>query len=168
MALQSVVRAEQTTGLPGEFAREGPTRAAPWILLSTPESNVFGHAFTQVSDGNAQVGGDISGGVPFVGIMGRPKEHALVGVGTSSLTATDVLADGIVAQMISMGIIYVQLVDDGGQAVAGDVGTALFFDDTTGAISAGTAGGGQSVIPNAQIVLEDVAVDGLAIIQLTN
>jgi hypothetical protein len=137
-------------------------------LLSTPEANVFGHAFTKVSDGNAQVGGDISGGASFVGIMGRPKEHALVGVGTSSLTATDVLADGIVAQMISMGIVYVQLVDDSGNAVAGAVGTALFFDDTTGAISAGTAGAGQSVIPNAQVVLEDVAVDGLAIIQLTN
>ena len=70
--------------------------------------------------------------------------------------------------MISMGILFVQLSSVSAQAAAGTVGTALFFVDATGLISAGTAGAGESVIPNAEIVLEDVADDGLAIIQLTS
>jgi len=162
------LRQFQTTGLAGEVAREGPLRVAPWILLSTPEDNVIGLAFTKVADKTAQVGGDISAGAAFVGIMIRPKEHALVGSGATTLTATNILADGIVAQMCDMGILYVQLDNTSVQAVAGAVGTALFFDDTTGVIAAGTAGAGESVIPNAVIVLEDVADDGLAIVSLTN
>ncbi len=160
----SPLRAVQTTGLPGEVARDGPNRSAPWILNSSAP-NIIGHAFTKVADGQAQVGGDISAGAVFVGIMGRPKEHALVGVGTSSLTATDVVGDGAVATMITTGILFIQLSGVSAQAAAGAVGTPLFFVDATGLISAGTAGAGESVIPNAKIVLEDVADDGLAIVQ---
>jgi len=162
------LRQFQTTGLSGEVAREGPLRAFPWILNSSGQANVIGFAYTKVADGEAQVGGDISAGAEFVGIMIRPKEHALVGVGASALTPTNSLADAVVAQMCDMGILYVQLDDTSVQAVAGAVGTALFFDDTTGAVAAGTAGAGESVIPNARIVIEDVADDGLAIVSLTN
>lgn len=162
------LRQFQTTGLAGEVAREGPLRAAPWILNSSGQANVVGHAYTKVADGEAQVGGDISGGDVFLGIMIRPKEHALIGVGASALTPTNSLADGVVASLCDMGILFVQLDSGSGQAVAGAVGTALFFNDTTGIISAGAAGSGESVIPNAVIVLEDVADDGLAIVSLTN
>ncbi len=166
MTLQSTVRSVQTTGLPGEVAREdGGIRSAPWILNSSGTPNIIGHAFTKVADGEAQVGGDISGGDVFVGIMGRPKEHALVGVGTSSLLPTNVLADGVIATMITRGFLFIQLSNVSAQAVAGAVGTALFFVDATGLISAGTAGANESVIPNAVIALEDVADDGLAIVQ---
>ena len=158
------LRSDQTTGLPGEVAREGPLRAAPWILNSSAP-NIIGHAFTKVADGEAQVGGDISGGDVFLGILGRPKEHALLGVGTSSLTPTDVLGNGIVGTLISKAILFIKLDDASAQSVAGAVGTALFFNDTTGIISAGTAGAGESVIPNAVIVLEDVADGTLAIVQ---
>lgn len=160
----SPLRAVQTTGLAGEIAREGPLRSAPWILNSSGVPNIIGHAFTKVSDGNAQVGG---GGV-FVGILGRPKEHALVGVGTSSLTPTNVLGDGIVATMVSEAIMFIQLSDVSAQAVAGAVGTLLFFVDATGIISAGTAGGGETQIANAVIVLEDVPDNGLAIVQFSS
>lgn len=160
----SPLRAVQTSGLAGEIAREGPLRSAPWILNSSGTPNIIGYAFTKVSDGNAEVGG--SG--EFVGILSQPKEHSLVGVGTSSLIATNVLGDGVVGDMISMGIMFIQLSDVSAQAVAGTVGTGLFFVDATGIISAGTAGGGETQIANAVIVLEDVADDGLAIVQFTS
>lgn len=158
------LRSTLTAGLAGEIAREGPLRSAPWILNSSGTPNIIGHAFTKESDGNAEVGGS---GV-FVGILSRPKEYALVGVGTSSLTATAVLGDGAVGNMITEGIMFIQLDDTSGQAVAGAVGTGLFFVDATGIISAGTAGGGETQIANAVIVLEDVAVDGLAIVQFSS
>lgn len=158
------LRAVQTTGLAGEIAREGPLRSAPWILNSSGTPNIIGHAFTKVADGNAEVGGS---GV-FVGILSRPKEHALVGVGTSSLTPTNVLGDGIVGTMVSEAIMFIQLSDVSAQAAAGAVGTGLFFVDATGIISAGTAGAGETQIANAVIVLEDVADDGLAIVQFSS
>lgn len=161
MTLQSTVRAVQTTGLAGEIAREGPLRAAPWILNSSGQANVIGFAYHKVSDQNAEVGGTGE----FVGILGQPKEQALVGIGASALTPTNSLADGVVGKMVSMGIIYVQL---DGTGAAGAVGTALYSNDTTGSIAAGTPGAGETAIPNAVIVLEDVADDGLAIVQLTN
>ena len=162
------LRQFQTTGLAGEVAREGPLRVTPWILNSSGQANVIGYAYTKVADGEAQVGGDISGGAEFVGIMIRPKEHALVGSGATALTATNILADGIVAQMCDMGILYIQLDDTSAQSAAGAVGTALFFNDTTGIISAGTAGASESVIPNARVVIEDVADGTLAIVSFTN
>lgn len=162
MAFQPApLRSDQTTGLPGEVAREGPLRSAPWILNSSGTPNIIGHAFTKVADGEAEVGGS---GV-FVGIMGRPKEHALVGVGTSSLTATNTLGDGVVATMITESILFIQLDSGSAQSAAGTVGTGLFFVDATGIISAGTAGAGETQIANAVIVLEDVADGALAIVQ---
>ncbi len=157
----SPLRQVQTTGLPGEVAREGPTRAGAWILNSGGQANVVGFAFHKVADREAEVGGTGE----FVGILGRPKEHALVGVGASALTPTDILADGIVGNMITMGILFLQL---DGTGAAGTVGTGVYSNDVTGSIAAGAAGAGETQIPNASIVLEDVAAGGLAIVSLTN
>lgn len=165
MTLQpSPIRADQTTGLAGEIAREGPLRSAPWILNSSGTPNIVGHAYTKESDGKAEVGGS---GV-FVGILSRPKEHALVGVGTSSLLPANVLADGIVGNFVTEGIMFIQLDDGSAQSAAGTVGTGIFFVDATGIISAGTAGGGETQIANAVIVLEDVADGALAIVQFSS
>ena len=160
----SPLRAVQTTGLAGEVAREsGAFRSDPWILNSSGTPNVIGYAYHKVADGEAEVGGGDTG--VFVGILTQPKEHALVGSGSSNLTASNVLADGLVGSLVTMGILYIQL---DGSGAAGTVGASLYSTDATGAIGVGTAGAGETQIPNAKIVLEDVADDGLAIVAFTN
>lgn len=162
MTFQSApLRNDITTGLPGEIAFDGPTRVASWILNSSGTPNVFGYAYTKVADGEATVGGTGA----FLGIMIRPKERALA---SSGLTPSDVLADANNGDLLDMGFIFVQLSSVSAQAAAGAVGTGLFYVQATGVVSAGTAGSGETQIPNAEIYLEDVADDGLAIVRLTN
>lgn len=164
MTFQSNVRQFQTTGIQGEIAREGPIRVAPWNLDpagANANPNTVGFAFTKQADGDAVVGGDA--GI-FVGILMQPKEHALVGVGTTPLNPTLDLADGVVGSLLTMGIIFV----DATVIESGTVGSDVFYDDLTGAIGLGTAGIGETPIANAKVVLEDIAAVGLAIIELTS
>ena len=44
-----------TSGLPGEIAFEGPTRAQDWTINSA-SGNTFGFGFTQESDGFVEPG----------------------------------------------------------------------------------------------------------------
>ena len=157
----SPLRSVQTTGLAGEIARDGPQRSTPWILNSSGQPNVIGYAYRKVADGEAEVGGTGA----FVGILSQPKEHALVGSGSSSLTPSNILADGLNGTLTTMGILYIQL---DGTGDAGTVDKALYSNDTTGAIAAGTPGAGETAIPNAKIVIDDVPADGLAIVSFTN
>ncbi len=155
------LRANQTTGLPGEVAREGPLRSAPWNLDSSGQANVIGFAYHKASDRVAEVGGTGA----FVGILARPKEYASQGTTVGSLAAANFLPDDAVGNLITMGILFIQL---DGSGAAGTVGSALYSTDATGSIGVGTAGAGETQIPNAVIVLEDVADDGLAIVSFTN
>ncbi len=163
MTFQSNVRQFQTTGIQGEIAREGPIRVAPWNLDPASGSaapNTVGFAFTKQADGDAEAGGAGA----FVGILMHPKEHALVGVGTTPLNPTLDLADGVVGSLLTMGIIFV----NASIITTGTVGSGVFFVDATGAIGLGAPGAGQTAIANAKVVLEDIAAVGLAIIELTS
>lgn len=158
MTFQSTVRQFQTTGIAGEVIREGPSRVSSWILNSAAglgSTNLFGKVFTKVADHDVQAGGAGA----FIGIMVNPKEHALAAPG---LTPTDELADGVVAEMLDMGIVIVDLTE------AGNVGDVLNWVEASGLIGVGAPGAGEQAIPGAKIVYEDISAPGLAFIQLTN
>lgn len=157
------LRADQTTGVSGEFYGDAPKRVEPWILDSSGTPQIFGYAFHKLSDGVAEVGGGDTG--VFLGILVKPKEHALVGTGASALTPVNFLADDVSGDLCKFGTLYVQL---DGSGDAGTVGAVLHSTDATGAIGAGAAGAGETLIPNALVILQDVADDGLAIVELTN
>ena len=159
MSVQSSVRQFQTTGLAGEFAKDGPRRARPFNLLTggggTP--NIIGRVYTQPSDGNAALG---DGTDPVLGVLVHPKEHALVGDGASALAAVNALPDGAVGQIADMGILYADLA---GAVTLGDV---LTFNTTTGIIS-NTAADATNRLFGAT-AYADLSGAGLGIIQLTN
>lgn len=157
---QSNVRVFQTTGLPGELANEGPLRSSPWTLdssvLAVP--NNFGFAFTKVADERATVGG----GGAFLGFLVRPKEATSFGTGASALDPVNALPDFTQGELLSMGIIFINLATAGG-----DVGDGIFYNDLTGALDAGVAGAGETQIANAEIIEQDIPAAGLAKIKIT-
>lgn len=157
----SQVRQFQTTGQAGEIANDGPTRALNWNLLDT-NPLVIGNAFTtdDATDGTAIAGGDLStAAIKFLGVLVRPKEQALSGTTAGTLEPTVILLNNTVGEILSMGQIYVLL------AGAGNFGDPLFYTDATGAIDAGTAGAGESDIPNSRL-LTTISTGGLAVIEL--
>lgn len=163
---QSLVRADQTTGLPGEIAFAGPTRSEPWILESAGGTggtvNTFGFGYTKRNDGTVQVGGTGT----FVGIMIRPKDHALIGVGSSALTPSDNIADGIDAQFLGMGEIFAtQIHGSGGGVSVGNVITMRVSDGALGD-SATSVGVFRAV---GRVIREDTSALGQNfILQLTS
>jgi len=159
VAFQSVVRQFQTTGLPGEYARDSPRIALPWILNSSGTDQVIGNAFTYSSDGIATTGGT---GV-FLGILMSPKEHALIGDGSSALLPSDIIADDIVGTLATTAFVFVTISAINND---GEVGTAVAYNTTTGAIVIGAPGGGELAIPGATVAVTDILAVGLAIIQL--
>lgn len=160
MAFQNVVRFEQGTGIAGEIAREGPQRAAPWNLLSASLPNVIGYVYTinTSAPNTAQVGESD----PFVGILGFPKEQSLIGDGIKALAPFYELPNNSVGQLITMGILYVNL------TLGGVVGDPVFYDADTGEILGITGGGTPVAISNAKIILADVGAGELGIIELTS
>lgn len=120
---QQTISLQQGFGVPGELFNDGPVRAAPWELISTPQVNTIGAcACTYVSQGVATVGGT----APFVGIIAAPKSYALF---SSTLAASMVLADHTIAELITMGTLIAKL------ASASNPGDLVVYDTTTGALS---------------------------------
>lgn len=99
----------------------------------------FGYAFTLAADGvSAQMGGTGA----YVGIMMNPENVALYG----GLNPTLQVPDGTVAGMARSGYIHVVLDN------VSNVGDGVYFTQSTGALSAGTAGGSQTQIEGATVV----------------
>ncbi len=162
-SFQSVVRQRQTSGLAGEVARDGPIVACD-LILNSGVPNPIGFAYTKKSDGIVEVGG---AGV-FFGILGRPKEHALIGDGTSALNPINTLADGIVGTLFTTAILFVNLTSAGDSNVSGNF---VFFADTGGALSSDTTItlASHTLIMGARVILEDAADGGgLAIVQFAD
>lgn len=129
MAFPTSVLAAQAYGVVGELAFDGPKRAKAFNLVSTDAAyNVFGRAFTITSEGIAQAG---SGGARgFGGILISPKEHASFGTAAGGPFApVNVLPNNTVAQLLSMGEVWVQL------DAAANVGDRVVYDNTTGVLS---------------------------------
>lgn len=157
MAFQSTVRQFQADGLPGEIAEDGPTRARTWILDSDGTAQTVGYAYTWRSDGIARVG---TAAQEFAGILVRPKELPLLGDGSTALGPFYNVPDNQNGELLTKGLIFVAL------ANAGVYGDGVFYTDATGALSAGTAGGGQTQIANAKVVRDTPGGAGLSVIEL--
>jgi len=161
MGFQASVALNQGFGVVGEVVFEGPLRATPGIIKhATAADIVVGRAFCiDTSDGTYHPGGDA--GV-FGGILAQPK--ALSSIGTSAggpLAPTLTVPTGTVGEFVTMGEICVALSN------AATIGDGVFYDDTTGALSAGTASTGQTQIASAKVVRYSNAAAGLAVISLT-
>lgn len=157
MGFQSTVRQFQAAGLPGEIAEDGPTRARTWILDSDGTAQTVGYAFTWRSDGVARVG---TAAQAFAGILARPKGQALLGDGSSALGPFYNVPDNQNGELITMGFVFVML------ANAGVYDDGVFYTDATGALSAGTAGAGETQIANAKVRRDTPGGAGLSVIEL--
>lgn len=172
MAFQSAVRNRIANGIPGELAFDGPLRADPAVVNTTPETNnVFGRAFTLVTNPDpvaqestiVQAGGT---GV-FYGLLSNPKEH--VNMSGSAYTAEFYLRNSRVASFVKMGRIYVDF------DIAATPGMQVAFNNTTGALvpiaAGGSAGAGETLIAGAKVIryLGSVTApyNGLAVVELT-
>ena len=171
---QSTVRIDQATGVVGEIILDGPKRAAPAILNSTSAANnVIGRAFRHVAGNDLEVSADVAAGAVFAGILVNPKHYATSGPSSGTLDPTLVLPDNTNVEVLSMGIIIVDLSQDAPTTPRRNIGDNVWFQTTTGILvgvnATTTTVTGYEQVPNATIIRNNVDSDpGLAIIQLTN
>lgn len=126
MSFQSTVSLNQAFGVQGELILSGAHRAAPYNLVSTPNLNTVGNAFTVSSEGVATVGGT---GV-FAGILVNPKHYATSGTTAGTLQPTLVLPDNSIGELLTFGEIVAYINS------AANIGDNVVYDTTTGALSA--------------------------------
>ncbi len=160
---QSTVNIDQVTGIVGEIIFSGPHRANTGILSSTAASNnVIGRAFRHIAGNDSDVTADAAG--VFAGILANPKVYSTAGPTTGALDPTLSLPNETQVELLTMGIIIVQL------STAGNIGDNVYYADATGILAAGTvAPANHTQVPNALVTNRNVdASPGLAIITLTN
>ena len=162
------VRVFQTTGIPGEIAREGPMRSLPWTLISpntATRPNTIGNAFTAIPGGGNERTALPGGAGVFAGILGRPKEYALLGTSLGTLEASFDLPNNRPGTLFTMGILYATL------STGGALGDNVFYESTvgTGALASvpGTVLADHTQILGATVVVQTETTPGLVIIQLT-
>lgn len=144
MAFQSTVSLAQGFGVQGEIVYDGPIRAAPWTLVSTPEPNIIGAtAYTVVSDGIAMAGGAGA----FAGILAIPKSYT-AGLIVTGPTLT--LPDETIGELVTMGQMLVLL------TTAANIGDPVVYNTTTGALSSVAA----SVAATASFATNVMTVTG--------
>lgn len=169
---QTTVRRNQTTGLVGEFSRQGPTRALPFRLASGDASaNIFGRVFTHVTNQDEEV--QAGGTGAFAGFLVSPKEHALRGtVSGGTLAASLTLPNNEIVQISDMGYIYVEIQNAANQGdqleystgVDGDAGQLFAIART-----ATTPSADRAFVPNARILNNSAGTSGTIVeIQVTN
>jgi hypothetical protein len=164
MAFQSTVSANMGFGVVGEIFDDGPRRAQPFILRSDDAAlNVFGRAFTVLSEGVAEAGKD--GAQVFAGILINPKAHASYGTAAGGpLAPTLTLANEVVGELCSEGSIVVTLPG------AANIGDLVYFTDATGVLTTTAPGAAapanSTLIEGAYVDRFTVAGAGLAVITL--
>lgn len=142
------------SGIPGEQAFDGPTRALTALLdTATEANNVFGRAFTYSDEAVESV--EAGGAGLFAGIMINPKAYLL---------DVEYARNGTQAEFGFMGEWYVALTTTG--ATIGDL---VYFVNATGELGHGAAGAGQTQIAGAVISRHNVSPETptLAVIRLT-
>jgi len=166
--VQSTVRAALGIGSIGTLYLDGPSRAQPGIIDSVGP-NTVGYAFTQVAgaDGHCIVGGTITAGTPFYGILANPKVYALRGTTAGGpLAASLDLPQYTPGEFVTMGELLVSL------PAACQVGDLVDYTVATGAITThapgGAAAGGDVNIPNAVISRFNLTGAGIGVVKLTN
>lgn len=148
MAFQVTVSSDIRSGIVGEIAFDGPTRAIAALLDSGDgaANNVIGRVFTYADKAieTVKAGGAAA---DFAGIMVMPKTHALYGTAAGgSLADSSTIPDGKSAEFLQMGEVYVSVATTG--AVVGD---PLKYNTTTGIIDHGAPTAGEAAIPNAVV-----------------
>lgn len=160
MSFQSTINATLGFGVVGEIGLDGPTRAQPGVTKGTAANIVVGRAFTiDTTDGQFSPGGT---GV-FGGILANPKVYATAGTpGGGALAPTLTLLAGTVGEFVTStpGLVVAF-------ANAATIGQGVFFNNTTGILSAGTAGAGETQIAGAQVVRVSNTAAGLGLVSLT-
>jgi structural protein gp24 len=160
-SFQTVVQFLTGQGTQGDLYGDQPVRCLPYILNSaSAANNIFGNAFTVVSQGVAEAGG---AGV-FAGFLVNPKNSALFGNGTYALSPAITLPNGSQAQLLTMGLFYAYL------PAAAAIGDYVVYNTTTGALAtiapSGTVPGGFA-FAQAFVDVLTVTAAGLAIINAT-
>lgn len=154
MTFQSTVQDNQSTGLPGEYAKAGPQREVPGIIKTViAAANIFSRAFTHVaaSDDNVIAGGDGA----LAGLLMHPKEHASLGTSVGTLEATLTLPSEVNASFGQMGIIFVTF------ATTANIGMDVHYDTTTSA----TAGQLHAVASGATPAADRARLTGAKVVQ---
>ena len=169
MAFQKTVSADIRSGVIGELAFNGPTRAVSAMLDSGAgaANNVVGRAFCYASTEDNTVSAGGYAGI-FAGILIQPKSHALRGTAVGGTLADSLtLPDGVAVELLQMGEVFVSLATDGAT-----IGSLVKYDDTTGVLDHGTASTGETQVPNATVVRVEPSPTAagayLAVIRLTN
>jgi len=162
MGFQTTVNVFSGAGVVGEFYSDSPRRAESYILDSDDATNnVFGRAFTKVSQGVAQVGGT---GV-FAGFLINPKASVNYGILGDALAPTLTLANNVQAELCTWGTFFVLL------PAAAAIGDVVLYDTTTGelsTISPGDTYPSGTLPTNAVVDYFTVSGAGLAVITATD
>lgn len=163
MTFQSAVSLEQGFGVVGELFDNGPHRAEPFILQSIdPADNIFGRAFTILSEGVVRAGGI---GL-FGGFLVNPKGSTSFGtVAGGTLAPTLTLANEVVGEILNMGCIIVEL------PVGAAIGDLVVYDNVTGALDTVVPAGPLPVgfqFAHAVVDRFTVSTAGLAVIRVTD
>ena len=169
MTFQSTVQDNQSTGLPGEYAKAGPQREVPGIIKSAnAAANVFSRAFSHVAASDDNV---IAGGAgAFAGLLMHPKEHASLGTSIGTLEATLTIPSEVNASFGQMGIIFATL------ETTASIGMGIHYDTTTGATAGqlhavafgATPAANRAAIVGAKVVQRNITSTGqIGVIQLT-
>tara|TARA_R110000851_G_scaffold162557_2_gene306418 strand:+ start:2109 stop:2600 length:492 start_codon:yes stop_codon:yes gene_type:complete len=160
MPFQTAIADDQAYGITGEMAFDGPKRAEALNVNSNAGvPNLIGGAFTHTTGVDGECAPGALGGGAFAGFLLNPKVHAT----GNSLETITALPDNTSAELMTMGIIIVDLTIIG----TGAIGEPLFYVDTTGAIGSGTAAAGQTQIANAKISHRNISAPGQAVVTLT-
>lgn len=167
MSFQTSVIGDIRSGVIGELAFDGPTRAVSAVLDSaSAANNVIGRAFCyeDTSVESVSAGGDAGN---FAGILINPKTHPLYGTAGDTLAESLTLPNGTAVELLQMGEIYVSLATTGA-----DIGAPVKYVDATGILDHGAPVAGETAVPNATVVrhVPSPTADGafLAVIRLTN
>lgn len=162
---QSTVRIDQATGVVGEIILEGPRRAQPAILNSTSAANnVVGRAFNFLNTtADQEVTSDAAGTGVFAGILVNPKVYATSGPSTGTLDPTLTLRNNEQVELLTMGMIIVDLSNDSPTDPRRNIGDNVWRQDTTGILvgvnASTTTVAGYTQVPNAIIIRNNVDGD---------
>lgn len=164
--MQTTVNFMQPLGIVGEIIVDGPNVSRPYTLASDDAAdNVFGRAFTVVSEGKAKAGGT---GV-FAGILTGSKQHMSYGTPAGGpLAPTMTLANNTVVELTSLSAGIVINVP-----AACAIGAKVVYDTTSGELStvaadAADPGAGKAFVPNGRIADTTPSGAGLAVLRISN
>lgn len=170
---QQGVNIYNTLGYVGAMAFTGPTRTAAVNVFSNGTPNKFGNAYTLTSAATSEPtlaapnGGTVTvGGTGiFAGILFNPKENVLNGVVGNPLGATLVLADNSIAEVMTMGYVFVSLPGPANvgdlvsyDAATGNLNTYAPTTSFTGSIAAGGSAGVADVLTVSAVSVGRLAV----------